>query len=253
MVTYRRLAIITAVHEEFCGILSLMQNPTCLEVANRKFYLGKFFGKQVILVTTGIGKVSASITTCLLQSHFLCDAILFIGTAAALSPAVELGDIVIGERFIAHDFNLEPLFVRGHHPDSKSFYTPANDVMFELAVTTSKAVQTDSRFLSSINTIGLNTVRIHNGLIVSGDQFLRHQDMVSQIISYEPFSDSLVADMESSGVAQAASDLKLPFVVARIVSDSATSSSAVDWQHFCKQVASTFGALFAEHFVSLLD
>ena len=61
-------------------------------------------------------------------------------------------------------------------------------------------------------------VRIHAGLICTGDQFITSHTELAHIKA--DFPDGLAVDMESAAIAQVCHVLKVPFVSFRIISDT---------------------------------
>ena len=60
------VGIIGAMDKEIELIKNMMSISRIDEIAGRSFYLGRAYGRQIVLVQAGIGKVNASITTTLL-------------------------------------------------------------------------------------------------------------------------------------------------------------------------------------------
>ena len=74
-----KIGIIGAMHEEIVELKTSMTDINEIEISNLKFYEGKLCSKDVVLVESGIGKVSAAISTTLLISNFKVDKIIFTG------------------------------------------------------------------------------------------------------------------------------------------------------------------------------
>ena len=61
-------------------------------------------GKDVVFALSGMGKVNAAIVTTRLITDFHPDLVLMSGSAGAINPDLQMGDVVIGENVIDADF-----------------------------------------------------------------------------------------------------------------------------------------------------
>src|SRR5258706_12651478 len=116
----RPLAIVSAMHQELHALLALLQTrhadaPT-RSIAGRRFHLGTIHDQPVVLVLSGIGKVSAATTAALLIHEFDARALVFTGVAGGLGDGVRVGDIVIATQTLQHDMDASPLFPRFEVP-----------------------------------------------------------------------------------------------------------------------------------------
>jgi len=64
-------------------------------------HMGRY---QCVLLHSGCGKILSAAATQWLVDHFDCKYILGCGVGGALLPSVNIGDIVLGERVIEHDY-----------------------------------------------------------------------------------------------------------------------------------------------------
>ena len=90
----RRVAVVSAMHEELRALLGDLAEPRSERVAGRDFHFGSIDGRPVVLVLSGIGKVAAAATTALLLDRFEVDALLFTGVAGGLGHGVAVGHVV---------------------------------------------------------------------------------------------------------------------------------------------------------------
>ncbi|MBO6047254.1 MAG: 5'-methylthioadenosine/adenosylhomocysteine nucleosidase [Erysipelotrichaceae bacterium] len=195
------LGIIGAMKEEVSEVLALMTVKDEQEVLNYHFFHGTLAGYDTVVVQGGVGKVNATISTTLLLENYKIDHIINIGSAGGLRLNQEVGDIIIGERVAHHDVDLVGFdYEYGALPGLPVYYE-ADQRMIKL----SKEI---------LNNLALTA---HNGLIVSGDQFVHRQDQVDVINSHYP--DALCSDMEAASIAQTCTVFKVPFIITRGLSD----------------------------------
>ncbi|KAL0241087.1 hypothetical protein GEMRC1_006322 [Eukaryota sp. GEM-RC1] len=244
------IGIISAVPAELHLILEELQSVQSHDIAGRTFHHGFLFNKSVILVLSGIGKVSSAVTSTILIQHFKISSILFIGTAGALSSFLKVGDIVIADKLAHHDFNCDPIFHRGLIPSCNKIHLHSNPLLLKSAITSASAVVSNPSFIEALSSLDLSPFpSVKVGLVMSGDRFINDPVLTSDILSYEPFSTALCCEMEGAAVAQVCSEFDVPFVVVRIVSDGAGDGAHVDWTSFCDCVAGKFGVLFVEEYL----
>ena len=67
------------------------------------FYEGSYEGRQIVLVTCGVGKVNAGHTAQLLIDKFAVDKVINVGVAGGIQPDVHVGDVVIGVSSTTYD------------------------------------------------------------------------------------------------------------------------------------------------------
>ena len=73
-------------------------------------------------------------------------------------------------------------------------------------------------------------IRVWRGLVASGDQFFAHPEAVAALRARLP--DTLAVEMESAAIAQICHEHGVPFAVARVISDPADHTAAVDFARF---------------------
>ena len=69
----------------------------------------------------------------------------------------------------------------------------------------------------STNDHSLSNIRIHSGLIVTGDWFVDTKEKMREIIGH--FPEAKAVDMESAAIAQTCYLMKVPFISFRVISD----------------------------------
>lgn len=210
------IGIIGAMDEEISVISSEIKNLTVYDINNMKFYKGKIYNKDIVLVKSGIGMVNASITTTLLFKEFGVDKILFSGVAGSLNRNINVGDIVIADSLVEYLFDATEFgYEIGTIPrmDTSTF---RSDIL-----------------LNKIKNI-LKNDNIYYGKILSGDKFVSNLSEKEKL--GEKFN-ALAVDMESASVAHCAHVLGIEFAVIRSISDSLNSSSVMEYTEFVNLAA----------------
>lgn len=84
----------------------------------------------------------------------------------------------------------------------------------------------------------LTTQKAVVGQIASGDKFFSSNLEKEILLGILP--DVLCVEMEGAAVAQVCFEYDIPYVIIRIISDSANENSVVDFNQFIGQIASKF-------------
>ena len=205
------IGIIGAMDEEISVILSEMNNISEYNINNIKFYKGKIYDKDLVLVKSGIGMVNASIITTLLIKEFDVNKILFSGVAGSLNKNINVGDIVIADSLVEYMFN-------------------AIEFGYEIRQIPrmENSVFKSENLLNKIRDI-LKKDSIFYGKILSGDKFVSNLEEKEKI--GKKF-DALAVDMESAAVAHCAYILGVEFAIIRSISDSLNSDSVMEYAEF---------------------
>lgn len=91
-------------------------------------------------------------------------------------------------------------------------------------------------------------MNVKTGLVVTGDQFVSSDEAIAQIKAIYP--EALCCEMEGAAIAQAAYQLKTPFVIVRAMSDNGNGEAAQSFDEFIidagKRSAKMIRALLAD-------
>ena len=204
-----KIGIMGALSEEISELIPYLTNITKSTISGKQFIEGSL-PDPVVLCTSGVGKINATLTSYILISHFKVDIIIFTGFAGSLDPNLEIGDVVISDEVVQHDLdNLTPgLLSLG--------YLLANPGLIKMT----------SKVLEKLE------VPYIVGKILSGDQFI--SDTLVKELLYNKFG-GICVEMEGAPVGYVCKLNNIPFVIIRHISDKADSSAAVDFYSFAKQ------------------
>lgn len=211
-----KVGIIVAMQEELEEILNVMKEIDEKEIFGISFFNGKIENTKVIVVKSGIGKVNAARTTQILIDSFNVKSVINVGSAGALNPFLNIGDIVIAEKLIQHDFDITAF------DHDKGYITGVGDYIYSNCDLV-KNIQ------ESANKIKNNEYKISTGIIASGDIFCTDIAMKNKI--YQKF-DAECVEMEGAAIAQVCYLDKVPFVVLRSISDTPNGKNSVDFDKY---------------------
>jgi len=189
-------------------------------VLGRDVQRGFLADQQIVLAEVGMGLVNAAMRIQKLLDLYRPEAVIFSGIAGALDTSVNIGDIVVCDKWATHDY----MYIG---PDSMVVmnpvvYSPESDSMIQMRIFEvddslfAKTSGLDEVVLDSIG--GRRPRIIIGGTGVSGNQFIDNKD--KRLWLNEKF-DALIVDMESSAIAQTCYVSEVPFIIFRSASDLA--------------------------------
>ena len=226
------IGIIAAMNEEVEAIQKLMSDVCIKEVYELQFIQGKINGKDVVLVKCGVGKVNAARVTQILLNKFDIEYIINVGTAGSLNENIEIGDIVIGNELVQHDFDITAAGrEKGYITDiGKYFYSDKN-----LVERTKDVI----RYMNE-------NFNAFIGTIATGDIFV--QDIkVKDEIKAEFNADCV--EMEGAAIAQVCTLANVSFIVIRSISDKPNGNNAVDFETYLEMACERY-AKFIDFFIN---
>lgn len=184
------------------------------------FITGRLLGQEVVLSVCGPGKVNAALCAQSMILRYRPDWLLNLGVAGAGASDVSIGDMVIATAVVQHDVDTSPI------GDPIGMISKLNLIEIPcdpgLRERLAHAAQ------------GLPDVRVHQGVIATGDQFIADGAARSQI--HERFG-ALAVEMEGGAVAQACWSHGVPCGVLRSISDHANGQSEMDYPAFTRLAA----------------
>lgn len=210
------IGIIGAMEEEVAILKDEIQSLTTEKIAHVEVYKGTMFGKDVVLMQSGIGKVNAAICTTLLISNFKPDYIINTGSAGGLGSGLKVGDILVSTEVLHHDVDATEFgYAEGQVPMMPASY-PADEMLVD----------------KTTSAIYKHAYTARTGLIVSGDSFIGSADKKAVIL--EKFPHAMAVEMEAAAVAQTCYQFSTPFIITRAVSDLANGEAEMSFEQFLK-------------------
>jgi adenosylhomocysteine nucleosidase len=205
------------------------------------FRQGRLDDVPVVLVEAGIGKVNTSLVATLLLDHFGCRMAVLTGVAGGLDPTVGIGDVVIADELVQHDYGaVVDGAIKPYRPGS----APVGDATGPLAYVLEASIR--ERLHRQLQGLALpplpaaatgGTARqpaIRFGTILSGDQFINCETTRQRL--FERFAAQAV-EMEGAALAQVAEQFRVPCIDVRCVSDLAGADSHLDFAAFLPYAA----------------
>ncbi|QSO45947.1 5'-methylthioadenosine/adenosylhomocysteine nucleosidase [Alicyclobacillus mengziensis] len=214
------VGILAAMDEELVILVSQLLRASESQHGGVRFLTGEIEGHAVVLGQCGIGKVNAAMATTLMHMLFKPKAILNTGTAGGLRDDFEVGDIVLGQNVCYHDADATVFgYAYGQVPQEPARYA-ADEVLLTAAARAGQS---------------LDSVRVHRGLIASGDMFLG--DEQARDLVRTRFPGVFAAEMEGAAIAQVAAHLQVPCLIVRAVSDLAGEDAKMTHEEFLRVAA----------------
>ena len=211
-----RLGIIGSMDSEVNHLKAQLSNIQVETISEMQFCQGSIGDTKVVVVNCGDGKVNAAVCAQTLILRYGVTHIINTGSAGSLEESINVGDIVISTDVVHHDYDLTSLgYARG-----------------QVAIFDDVPFKADADFRAALFEVAQKTapeVRIYEGRIASGDQFVSSMERRNRIA--QDFG-ALCCEMEGSAVAQTCVLSKVPFVIVRAVSDNADGSSRIDYRTF---------------------
>ncbi|HJJ48761.1 MAG TPA: 5'-methylthioadenosine/adenosylhomocysteine nucleosidase [Methanocorpusculum sp.] len=196
------IGFVGATGEETAYLLSAMENKEEKTIGIMKFTKGTIDGIACVIGECGIGKIYAAACTQAMIDSYHPACIVNIGVGGAISADLHVGDLVIAENTVIHDFNLTPI---GNAPgqlwENKLIYIPCNETLV-------------NKVKQAAETLGIRTV---TGISATGDQFIEDPEVK---LSLEKDFNALVCDMEGAAVALVCYENNVPCVICRTISDA---------------------------------
>ena len=211
----KKLGIIGAMSIEVENLKKGMTDLKITTKAGMEFYEGKLENLPAVVVQCGVGKVNAALCVQVLCDLFEVTHVVNTGVAGSLCNDLDIGDFVISDDAMYHDFNCAPInpdYAVGQVPGLPVRTFKADDLLIKMAF---EAAQTVSK------------AKI--GRVASGDQFVCSREQKEYIIHH---TGALCTEMEGAAIAHTAWRNGIPFVVIRAISDKADDSADMDYPTF---------------------
>lgn len=211
--------------KELTLLLELMPGYNEMEIEGQNMYQGRIGQHEVILSKCGIGKVNSALRTYRIIHAFHPELVINSGVAGGADASVAIGTLLVADGAAYHDVWCGPGTVEGDADGCPRIFRPW------------------PRGMEIVNSMLPSHHGMQTGLIATGDRFISTADEVAAIKSLYP--EAKACDMESASIAQACMACDVPFMVARVVSDTPGSGNNMSQykNFFAEAPAKTFALL----------
>ncbi len=213
------IAIICAMDKEFIEVSELMRVQKYEDFCYFKIAYGKIGNKDCIVALCGVGKVHAAICTQSIIMRFHPEIILNVGVAGAIDETLNVGDTVVADYLIQHDFDISAF------PNRKKGEISGINLV---AIETTKWIRNE--IFKCTSSVFENNSFV--GTILTGDQFINSKEKLKDL---KNCFGGLACEMEAGSIAQTCYLGKVPFAVIRTISDKADSHSETDFYSFLEK------------------
>ncbi len=209
------IGLIGAMSVEVEALMAKLDDRMEKKIGMDLFVRGRLFGQEAVLAVCGPGKINAALCTQSMILHYQPEWILNLGVAGAGENGVSIGDMVVATAAVQHDVDTSPI------GDPVGMVSKINLVEIPCdANLRARLVKAASR---------VEGVRVHEGVIATGDQFIHDGDTRSRI---HGLFGAKAVEMEGGAVAQACYMHGVPCGVLRSISDQADGHSDMDYPTF---------------------
>ena len=212
---------IIGIPSEIAPVEARLKAPTTTRIQDVVFTSGVIDGTPVVAARSGVGKVNAAIAATLLIDHFSPSAVVFTGTAGAIDPELNPGDVVIATAIGYHDFGDATTTGLVRSPTRNASSGRLDPAFFPA----------DPALLAAARraAVTMKSGHIREGLIVTGDTFVaspgNREDLRRQL-------NAAAVEMEGAAVAQVCAHLGVPLIVIRSITDHADGGAAGSYRQF---------------------
>ncbi len=206
-----KIAIIVADVDEYKPLAQRIEqgeyeNYSFLGRTGHKFIVATENGRATVYcLLCGIGMINASSAA----AHFKtigCDVILNYGLSGGIN-CVKRGDLVLGSRFVEHDFDLSGIGYKLCEKPNQEYIYSSDDNL--------------NRLMQSV----IPNIRL--GTAVSGDSFICDEKIRDRL--KENF-DAMSCDMETAAIAYVCNFGNVPFLALRRISDDAGDNATESYR-----------------------
>lgn len=214
------IGIIGAMDVEVDGIKKNIEDGKTEEISGIKFCSGKLYGKDVVVVKCGEGKVNAAMTAQTMILKYKPDFIVNSGVAGGLHPDMKVMDIAIADSVCEHDFDISPLgYKPGFVPQVETVEMKCDEKLNAIMEKCAEKICQSS---------------IYKGIIASGDQFIASDAQRNKI---KNIFGAIAAEMEGASIGHICTLNNIKFTVLRVISDNADGSADMSFDVFAKKAA----------------
>lgn len=207
-----KLGIIGAMDEEIDILKEVLEIEKEEKIANSIFFIGKIFGKDVVVVKCDEGKVNAAMSTQILILKYNVEKIINVGVAGAISDNLNIGGIAISKDTVEYDFDTTSLgYELGFAFGLNKVYIECDKSMYE------KIFDISNKYFNTVI-----------GTIGSSDKFIS-DEKIKEDLKHK--FNLIAVDMESASINHVCKLNNIPFCAIRAISDT---TNGIEYRDFLK-------------------
>ena len=209
----KKIGVIFAVEEEIMAFKDIISIDKEYDIFDLHFYEGVINDNYFVLTLSGIGKVNSARATQILIDNYKVDYIINVGVAGGVSKLLSIGDIIIGEKLVQHDFDLTAFNRDKGYIPNLGIYIETDEYLVRLV----------EKILND------NETNYFKGVIASGDIFCSEEKMSNKIATK---FNALCVEMEGASIAQVCYLSHIPFLILRSISDIPNNNNVITYEKF---------------------
>lgn len=205
------IGIIAAMESEM-NILREALNCNATRIHSIDFYEGVIGKTEIVLCSSGVGKVNAAMAATIMIDTFECELIINTGIAGGIT-GVETKDIVLATGAMYSDVDATAFgYAYGQIPQMPKVFLPSRAHIVEVK-----------------HVLKLLGYSYKEALVYSGDSFVSSPSQVKNVDT----SISCIAEMEGAAIAQVCTKAGRDFIILRYISDCIGKPNQIeDYQKF---------------------
>lgn len=216
------VGIIGAMEEEVMKLRDQMTVTNVRSIAHTEYIKGSLAGREIVLAKSGLGKVNAAVCAQVMIDIFRIDALISLGVAGAISPELDICDVVISRELIQHDVNAVAFgYSKGEIPQMDTSVFKADTHLIHLMEKASDVLDAKTRVIT--------------GRILGGDQFISKVEEREEL--YQFYAGDCAEIEGGAAIAQVCYLNRIPFVAVRSITDRANNTAGMDFNEFTRQAA----------------
>ena len=244
----RPILIEGAMNTETEILIRALKNPVAYRELHYLFVAGTYENYPVVVVRTEIGMANAAASTALAIKKFNPVAVINQGTAGGHDPALNIGDIVIGERTFDQTAYKSDYAAAGAGVDLTRQEMRGAYAYDQTSGTfkTRKEYFPDATLLKIAKDVAAanDNFNVVTGVIATGNIWLSNIDYISFL--HETYGSSC-EEMETNAAAQICQNAGVPFIGIRVLSNNITVNK--EYVPATGTIAQNFVLLVAERYI----
>lgn len=212
----KKVGIIFAMQEEINAFKKEINIKNEYDIFDLHFYESIVNNVECILTVCGVGKVNAARVTQILIDNYQVDAIINVGVAGGITNNLAVGDIIVGEKLVQHDFDITAFKHEKGYIPNVGVYINSDEYLLKNAIASLRE----------------NNISYYIGVIASGDIFCT-DDAMSNKIAHK--FNALCVEMEGASIAQVCYLSHIPFLILRSISDIPNNNNVITYEDFLEE------------------